>query len=323
VNALFNEAAKSKAKKAKWEERKKEIEDNENGFTGIKNLKKLTSGQMTANNHYHVTDDEVYEYIQRKQEEIQMKQSAITEKQSEIEKKKQREWILAYRKWDNDETLFSKDYKVLLKSMLMDDDVLPKNVSGLKSMFYQPEYQERLMEMGCEVPGSDDESTSTCYSDISTGTCTSDTYTPLNNGEDCVEVLQDDSLVNQSEKDQNIPEEEDTITVKTAKLVRNIRYKEIDNSHPAELNRVPSDFTERDQDLPGAEDEQDEKSVMTAVLVHSIKYSAANIRRIVESTTGNDSSQYSEGVMFREETSESTVARLLAGMRSDTVLYTS
>ena len=65
-----------------------------------------------------------------------MKKSAINKKQAAIEKKRKKEWLFAYRKWQSEEEqLYAKDYKVLLKSILMDGDVLPKKVGDLKSMF--------------------------------------------------------------------------------------------------------------------------------------------------------------------------------------------
>jgi hypothetical protein len=87
IDVLYNEVSKSKAKKKKLEERKKQIDDDEKGYTKIKNLIKLTSGQMAANNHYNVTDDEVYEYIIRQQQENKKKKTAISKKQAGIEKK--------------------------------------------------------------------------------------------------------------------------------------------------------------------------------------------------------------------------------------------
>ena len=130
-------------------------------------------------------------------------------------------------------------------------------------------------------------------STYSTVTRTHDTCDECNNGEaslteqDGLAFLPPDSLVNQSE---NVPGEEDTNSVATAVLVRNINYKLIDYSHPAELNRAPSDLSERDHDVPGVEQEEDEKSEVTAELTYSIRYSVANVSRIVESTAGLDPS---------------------------------
>ena len=147
-----------------------------------------------------------------------------------------------------------------------------------------------------------------------------------NNGEaslteqDGLDFLPPDSLVNQSD---NVPGEEDNISVATAQLVRNICYKSIDKSHSPELDRAPSDLSEREQDAPGVEQEDDEKSEVTAELTYSIRYSVSNVSRTVESTTDIDPSQHIVGVMIGEDTSESTAARLLAGLRSDSVEDTS
>ena len=265
------------------------MEDNEEGLTSIKDFKKLTSGLMAANSHFHVTDEEVYNFLIRQQQEVKKKQSVISKKQSKIEKKKRKQWLISYRKWYNDDKLYSKDYKALLGEMLMAGDVMPKNVSGLRGMFERPEYQERLMEMGCEVPDSDDESTSTFDSILSTGTCTSENMETMNNGEQ----------VNLTELD----------------LVE------------VSVTDLPANMLEHDQNVPGGEGGSDCNSVVTtvtAVLLHDIRCpwdSSVNISHTFASTTDNDRSQDSMGVTFLEETSESTAARLLAGLRSDTEVH--
>ena len=148
---------------------------------------------MMANNHNCVTDDEVYEYLIRQEEESEKKKKAISKKQSETEKKRQKALKVAYRKCDNnDKKMNATDYRVLLKELLIKGDVLPKKVAGLKAMFNRPRYQELMEVTECKGYVSDDESTSTCDSDISTGTRTGDVIEERINGEvdlteqDCV-----------------------------------------------------------------------------------------------------------------------------------------
>ena len=87
-------------------------------------------------------------------------------------------------------------------------------------------------------------------------------------------------------------------------MVRNINYKSVHYSHPTELNRAPSDLSERDHDVPGVEQEDDEKSEVTAVtaeLAYSIRYSVVNSNRTINSTTRIDPSHAGASVMVGEE----------------------
>ena len=78
--------------KKKWEDRQKQMENDETACKSIMNLKGLTSGQMAANCHFSVTDDEVYEYLVRKRQENDNKRAAISEKQAAIEEKNRKAW---------------------------------------------------------------------------------------------------------------------------------------------------------------------------------------------------------------------------------------